>query len=1083
MDKQLLDALNNLSSALDQIANALSSKNKPGETQSPISEALKGGNFIEQIASIDQGVKQLIQDNKKILSNQQTILQMSKKEKSSSESKLFGGADDNKEKIKSGVSTILLIAVGVLAIGMAFKLIGGVNIGSVLAIAIALPLIAYSFQKIAEIKELTGGNIKNLALTVIGMSGAVMVSSWLLSMVSPVSIAQGVTILLITTSLAIASTGISDMITKLKGVSLGDMIKLPIVLVAVSAAITASSWILQGITPIGIFQALTAIMIAGTFAVISYSLGRLVSTLKEVSPKDVWKLPIVLVAASTAITASSWILQGVKPIGLFQAITSIMIAGMFAVVSFSLGKLVSSLKDVDPKVAVVLPIILVAVSAAIAASSWVLSTVKPIGLFQFLTAVGIGIAFIPISFALPMITKAVKGLSIKDIIMTGLVMVGIAGVITASSYILSEAKTIPLGKLFNIAAMSVSLAVSVSAMGLAFKLLAGKVGISDVIKGGIAVIGIATTIMVASLILDKGEYKNYPSLSWTLGTTLAMIPFGLGMVVLGDIVTSGIGALAMLAGAASMVLVAGTIVATSFILSKGDYKNYPSLSWSLGVGLSMVGFGTGMVALGGIIMASFGLGAAALALGANAVTSVADTIVKTSHILSKGNYKSYPTLGWSMGVGLSLAAFTTGMVMLGGILLASFGLGQKALDMGSTAILSVANTIVASSFILSKGKWSGGPPKDWSEGVAIALGAFAPVYKMLMANKLMKMFGGGVGPKDFVNAIITISTGMVTAAKELAKSPGVWKNGPSKEWAEGVSLALGGFAPLFKVLNDSKNFLGFGGMDPEEMNAVIVSLADSIVKVGDKLSTGKFGADPNPSWANSISSSVRSFINIFKSVKDADMDEDDVTEYGNILNIMVGKLKTVNDKLFLLSSKASNNQANSVKGIAETIKSFIDLNNYLAGGAGSNIDTTNIANTVDKMAKSYSVLSKSIKELGASINTIDSGKLSSIRLLTGNVAILSMMDPGTLEAVLNKFAQKAPQLADSAAAAANESVASGLSVLSNKKGEDANKKTTNDIYEVLTAMDSKLNTIATNSTSLANYINEIRGGDVGIKHK
>lgn len=118
MDKKLLDALNNLSVALDNIGQAMASKKEP---TSPTAQALKSGNFIEQINKINEGVKELKQDTKKILANQQTILSMTKKGSGAKDSKTdaaerLGKDKESQKSIKDGLGVIMLMAVAVLAL-------------------------------------------------------------------------------------------------------------------------------------------------------------------------------------------------------------------------------------------------------------------------------------------------------------------------------------------------------------------------------------------------------------------------------------------------------------------------------------------------------------------------------------------------------------------------------------------------------------------------------------------------------------------------------------------------------------------------------------------------------------------------------------------------------------------------------------------------------------------------------------------------------------------------------------------------------------------------------------------------------
>ena len=126
MDKKLLDSLSNLSLALEGIAAALKDKS---EAQSATAKAMKGGDFVKEIKEINVGVKALQKDTKQILANQQTIIGMAKSKSDKKENVAEGlGKDKTAQKnFKEGLGVILLIAVAVLAIGVAFLLIGKVN--------------------------------------------------------------------------------------------------------------------------------------------------------------------------------------------------------------------------------------------------------------------------------------------------------------------------------------------------------------------------------------------------------------------------------------------------------------------------------------------------------------------------------------------------------------------------------------------------------------------------------------------------------------------------------------------------------------------------------------------------------------------------------------------------------------------------------------------------------------------------------------------------------------------------------------------------------------------------------------------
>ena len=230
-------------------------------------------------------------------------------------------------------------------------------------------------------------------------------------------------------------------------------------------------------------------------------------------------------------------------------------------------------------------------------------------------------------------------------------------------------------------------------------------------------------------------------------------------------------------GSLSMLMVARTILNIDKILSTGDYSNAPPLKWAVGVGLLMVT----MIP----VMIIAGVGFVAIALGALSMMIVAKTIVIISKTISKGTYTGGPTKDWAMGVGISLVAFSTSMILLG-----MFGiLGVPMLIFGAAMLLIVAQTIASVGGILNKGIYTGGPKKEWAEGVGIAINAFATTFNSVKGTGTslwQKMFGGGSSTKDFVNFIETVSEGIKAAALTLNDEK-IYVNGPTKRLGRGCS--------------------------------------------------------------------------------------------------------------------------------------------------------------------------------------------------------------------------------------------------------------------------------------------------------
>ena len=96
MDRKLLEALGNLSFALEEISNALK-KSNDGKSKSATTEALQSGKLDKKVIEIDKGIKQIQSDNKKILKNQETLISLAKK-KSDGKDNIIGDTSDPKNK-------------------------------------------------------------------------------------------------------------------------------------------------------------------------------------------------------------------------------------------------------------------------------------------------------------------------------------------------------------------------------------------------------------------------------------------------------------------------------------------------------------------------------------------------------------------------------------------------------------------------------------------------------------------------------------------------------------------------------------------------------------------------------------------------------------------------------------------------------------------------------------------------------------------------------------------------------------------------------------------------------------------------
>jgi len=1078
MDKKLLDSLNNLSSALEEIASALKDK---GEAQSATAKAMKGGDFIGEIKEINVGVKALQKDTKQILANQQTIMNMSKsksKDSKTSDVEKLGKDKTSQKSFKDGIGVIMLIAVAVLAIGLAFNLVGKVNFGAVIALAIALPLLAIGFGKVHKVLKEVGFDAKkdsvNFLIAIAAISIGITASSWILSMVSPLTFTKFFTVTFLALTFSLLAPSIYAFMMAFKDMSWSQLAKavigFPLILPAIALGLAFASWAFQLIKPIGMMQFLTAVGIALVFAVVSFGIRKMLKSFDGLNMKDLAKavifLPLILPAIALGLALSSYAFQLIRPIGFVQFLTAVGIALVFTVVAFGIRKMLKAFEGLSPReligAAFMLPILLVAVSMAIAASSFFLSKVTTISFAQFLTALGIAAVFTVLSFGIAKIANGIRRMNYSDLPKIPVFFVLVSIAIMLSSHILAKTAIIPVGTLFKIVLYGIALAVVAAAIGGVMALFSKmKVSIKDALMGSLLIVVIAAAVMISSHILAVGNYKKYPDWKWALGVGLSLIAFTPAIVLLGAIAMSGVGALAILAGAGMILVVAASIMAASHILAMGNYNKFPPILWTLGTLAVMIPFSIAMGVLGAIAIT--GIGAVALLLGAAMILLVANTIVETADVLNKGKYGNFPNLGWALGVGLSMTGFGTAMLGLGTIILGSFGLGYLALEAGAEAVNLIAETIVSAADILNKGNFTGGPKKEWAEGIAIALGAFSPIYSMMMNSGIFSLFGGGgVSTDDFAAAIITVSQGIVDAAGFFAANSAAFVNGPSKAWSEGVGLAIGAFAPVYKMLED---FPFSGG---QKMSRAIITISKGIVDsagifaknkatfdegypskkwgegVGAALGafapvfkalhedTGWFtsgddvvnnmtkaikqiskalvssalefsgaGPDafksyPTAEWAGGVKEAINSFIGVYKSLSENDMDPEDlslVTDYARQMSNTASILGR-NKKYFDMQI-----DPNFVKKMSKNILDYQNLVKSMSGYSTNSFSSMlgldpvqRVANGMLKIATAYDKLSRAIKGFSSALNGLDPIKVGSFTRLTGNIAMLSALD-------------------------------------------------------------------------------------------
>ena len=663
--KKFVEKLDAFTESLSEIVEVLKEdvERRKEDATGKLTESLK-----DNIIQIAEDIRVIREDISSIKTDTSSIKQTVEQLKTEKEKGMVGEiGTDKTDSIVKGVATIVLIAGAVWAIGTAFKLVGEVDYKSVISLSISMYAIAKSFEAVANIENLTIGKALLASSAIVIFSGAI----WL------------------------------------------------------------SSRILSGVEEIGLGKLFTTIMLAGVVVVLMYALKPLTEMdLKEENSKKAWLLTGIIPALSLSIMFSSWILRGVKPLGLAQLFTTIMLAGVVVVLMYALKPLTEmDLKEENSKKAWLLTGIIPALALGITLSSWILYFVVPLGLGKLFTVLLLSIVVVVMMYALkPLINMDLQEKDVAKALLMPIIIPAIAAAIAFSSKILSEHYE-PVGNLWNMLLFSIVAAVAVLAFSVSVRIL-GKMDIKSLGIGVLGTVLVSVAIAASSWIITLGNYdKNYPSFQWAAGVGLSILTFSLAALAVGAAImlTGGLGFAALATGAAAILLVAGSISLTSHIIASGDYSNnYPSLDWAKGAGSVMVAFGGSALLVGAMILSTLGVGAVALVAGLGSIVLVAGTMVLVSRILNAGNYGKYPSLDWAQGVGSILSSFVKNIE----------GVRDYRPVRDGVNLLALSKTLLEMDENFSKGNFSKYPSSDWSSGFV----KFGNAINTMNISKIVEFF-------------------------------------------------------------------------------------------------------------------------------------------------------------------------------------------------------------------------------------------------------------------------------------------------------------------------------------------------------
>ena len=561
-------------------------------------------------------------------------------------------------------------------------------------------------------------------------------------------------------------------------------------------------------------------------------------------------------------------------------------------------------------------------------------------------------------------------------------VIAFTGGVVASGFLLRAIPEITTSNLINFGILTAAFAVASysipkltrSVRGLDFMDVLRMVAILPAFTTGIV---LSSYIMNAYSNVDEDKLGNFIMFGGSMAlVTLAM---ALPMAIIGKMSGSilkgaAVSVVAMPLLATAMALTAGVF---TFADSEGvKYDNYPSIGWSLSVTASMLSFTLGAAVVGGIM--ATGVGALILGAGALGVIGLAGVITKTSHVLSEGDY-SYgrQMIPWSSAIGISFLSFVPAFLAIGTISAIPFA-GGKIMEKGEESILMIATTIQKTSDILAKGTYNNSITPIWAMGTALSMGAFVPAFIALGAINAIPFTGNII--ESGKNAILDIATTIVEVSDILTKNTS-WGGHPTKEWAEGVGLAIGAFAPVYSNLNSSIGGILdsiFGRDTSEKMNSAMVTMAGAIIEVDKELTGHKFSKNSiDPKWAESVGVLIYNFSKSYSTLKQRKITQSDIDSYTPVL---------------LKIAETISNVSNIIKG-AE-IKSLVEI---------QNIDMV-------KASDGFEAMATSISKLNRSLRGFDDGKVKALKSSMTALATMSLLDYDNMDKMAKLASEKEEEL-------------------------------------------------------------------------
>lgn len=464
-------------------------------------------------------------------------------------------------------------------------------------------------------------------------------------------------------------------------------------------------------------------------------------------------------------------------------------------------------------------------------------------------------------------------MSAKDVGLTALMIVGVAGAIVGAAAIFTLVPVISIGQLLTVLAVAGIFALIAPTFVKIAEVLSGQKDLAGNAKGGdvsspkslfalagattLAMVGIAISIVLSGAIFSLMPVISGGQFLTALAVAVIMIPaaFAYSMILKAS---KDLTKEQLIFAASAIPLMALGIVGAAYafmLLPQGENLMAPDPIWvlksALAIGLFAVGFYF-------IMKAIKGASPKELLYGALAIPLIALSLVAISVIfmmLPQGDNLMAPDPIWTLKSALAIGLFAVGFYF---IMRAIKGASLRDIIFGAVAIPVMAIGIVLTSWIfmaLPEGNNLKAPDPMWTLKAGFAMLIFAiPFYiisKAIKGMTLKEMLFMAV-------AIPIIAFGVLATAWIFQGLAGISFEAPEYTWSFKAAVAIALFGAMMYLSSKTIGKLSTGDMLKALLGVVVSSFAVIAVAWLFSMLPGTFTAPPME-WTIAAAAAITAF--------------------------------------------------------------------------------------------------------------------------------------------------------------------------------------------------------------------------------